>query len=287
MAHDRDDRWPLYKDIGRIVVALKPDFHIGFADPPDIVSEFSHHQLRSIGINGLLQRYHDAELHQCPGYVNATLGHPVRQFLNRDGFRDDNVTHNLDRFLRRLMSTAFTRPAHGGQTAGSFFLIQRLRNGELATTAARFGAARTGATGIRPCRFAGLLFLVVCPHDRLCRQWGRGRWIGRRLVRRCLRRLALAQTLCLLGRPAGRFLFLAVTTFLFFAPAFLFLAPTIFFLLAGFFGFTRRGTARFGTLRGLLQKVRTRLISRSRALKRPGAGGGLFLGQRSQNSWPT
>src|SRR5438045_7910952 len=91
VAHDGDDRRPLYElggIVGRVEEAL---LDVGFGDPPHGVAHLFGDELRRIGVDHVGDLHHLALLHQQPDHVHGALGHAVGQLLDGDGLRNDDL----------------------------------------------------------------------------------------------------------------------------------------------------------------------------------------------------
>ena len=104
---------------GCILNAAHIGFDVRFGDAFDAVTEFGCDQLGRIGIDGLRDRRHDAELHQRLDNVGGALGHAVGEFLDGDSFGDRHIARDLDLLLLLLHLAFFTldAAAHGRHTA--------------------------------------------------------------------------------------------------------------------------------------------------------------------------
>jgi hypothetical protein len=193
------------------------------------MAELVDDQFGRVGIEALVDRRHDAHLHQRLDDIGAALGHAAGQLLHRDAFGNYDVANDAGGILLRLLGAffLFARAFDGGQRAHAFagVFIEGLDDRHLPGTPARLFAAR----GQRLCRRAqagalhlarGLFFFLGFRHgwaargsddigldtlDRgLALRLGRGR-LGDHVVGRrgCDRRIYFAPGL---GGLAARFL---------------------------------------------------------------------------------
>ena len=151
MAHDGNDRRSGLEIFLEIIIALEPDFDVCFANAPDVVSEFGHDEFRRVRINSLLQRCHNAELHQGPSDVDAAFSHAVGQFLNGDRFGYHHVADNFYGFGWCLMTAPFalTGTPDRRQAPCSFFLIKRLGDRQFTAAATGLAAPRARSPIVR------------------------------------------------------------------------------------------------------------------------------------------
>ena len=96
MPHHSDDRRARLKAHHVVFGSLKADLDIGFRHPLHLVPELLRDQLGGFTINGLRGGCHDAKLHKLLDHVGGPLCHPVGEFGDRDGIRNDNVANLLD-----------------------------------------------------------------------------------------------------------------------------------------------------------------------------------------------
>ena len=112
------------------------------------MAEFFGDQLGGIGINHVGDLDHLALFHQETDHVYRAFGHTVGQFLDGDGFRNDDLAGNL--FFRLVGLVAFQTlhaAAESGQRTGAFLVTATGCGGHGQTaTAAVIGA--TGTLGL-------------------------------------------------------------------------------------------------------------------------------------------
>ena len=115
--HGHDGRTRL--GVGGIVDGVEQAFlDVGRGDALDGVAEFLGDQLRGIGIDHVGDLVHRALLHQQPDDVDRALGHAVGEFLDVDGFRDDDFADQLFlRLVRRMALQALGAAAERGDRA--------------------------------------------------------------------------------------------------------------------------------------------------------------------------
>ena len=95
MAHHGHDRRTRL-GIGGIVDDVEQAFfNVGGGDALDGVAHFLGDQLRGIGVDHVGDLVHRALLHQQADHVDRALGHAVGEFLDVDGFRDDDFAKQL------------------------------------------------------------------------------------------------------------------------------------------------------------------------------------------------
>ncbi len=139
------------------------------------MAEFGRHQLRRIGVDGVVARHHHAALHQDLDDVDAAPGHAVGEFRHRDGFRDHHFARARNGGRLLLAMGAIELTAEGGDRAHTLFVVRkRPRYGELAGATASGRCLTRGrcldrslATLLR----RALIFLfgeVAGPLDRGC-----------------------------------------------------------------------------------------------------------------------
>ena len=80
------------------------------------MAELGNDELGRIGINGIVHGGHDVHFHQCLDNLDTALGHAVGQFLNRDGFRNNNFADDFYMFYGTFAALlAFPLPFDGSQ----------------------------------------------------------------------------------------------------------------------------------------------------------------------------
>lgn len=103
------------------------------------MAEFSRDQFRQIGVDHVARLHHLAFLHQELDDVDGAFGHALRQFLNGDGFRQDNFAHDLFTGLLHLAAAEFFLAAahgcHGASARRAVFIQVGRGDGQLAATA--------------------------------------------------------------------------------------------------------------------------------------------------------
>ena len=118
MAHHGHDRRTRL-GVGGIVDRVEQAFlDVGGGDALDGVAEFLGDQLRGIGIDHVGDLVHRALLHQQADHVDRAFGHAVGEFLDVDGFRDDDFADQLFlRLVRRMALQALGAAAERGDRA--------------------------------------------------------------------------------------------------------------------------------------------------------------------------
>ena len=117
VTHDRDDgSTRLERSIVGIDIADETDFDVGFRDALRRMAEFLHDEFRRVGVEHIGDFMHRALLHQILDEIDGALRHAVRQFLDRDRFRNDDLASD---FLARLLN------AHGLQLFLLALALQR------------------------------------------------------------------------------------------------------------------------------------------------------------------
>ena len=149
MPHHGDDRRARLQARRVVLGTFEADFDVGFRHPLHLVPELLRDQLGRFAVNGLRRRCHDTELHQLLDHVGGPLCHPVGEFGDRDGIRNDHVTNLLD--LRNVVPHAglLALAAHRRKRTLSTLLVtgKRLRDRHLAGLApAGSVPARRGGT---------------------------------------------------------------------------------------------------------------------------------------------
>ena len=141
MAHDGHNRRPWLEGRLVVLVVLDDDIHIGLGNPFRLVPQLEHDKLGRLGIDGLRDGRHDAELHQLLDDIRGALRHPVGQFLDRNVLGNGHIADLFDLGLRlgRAHARLFTlpRPADRcqGALAEAFAAIEGLGDGDLALAA--------------------------------------------------------------------------------------------------------------------------------------------------------
>ncbi len=150
MAHDGDDRRARLHG-GFIVLDIEDaGFNVRFRDALDGMAEFRRDEFCKVGVDDVARLHHLAFLHQVLDDVDGAFGHALRQFLNGDGFRQDDFAHDLfARFLHLAAAELLLTAAHGGHrtaTLRTIFVERRVQR-QLALTAAIVGLRTGGNLG--------------------------------------------------------------------------------------------------------------------------------------------
>ena len=134
--------------VGGIVDDVEQAFlDVGGGDPLDGVAEFLGDQLRGVGIDHVGDLVHRALLHQQADDVDRALGHAVGEFLDVDGFRDDDFADQLFLGLVGLMALqALGAAAERGDRALAH--VVGIQRGNQRQAAALFGGRGLGG-GLR------------------------------------------------------------------------------------------------------------------------------------------
>ena len=96
VAHDGHDRRARLQVLVGVDFAGEALFDVGFGDALDGVAVLGGDQFGGVGVELVALLQHLALAHHELDDVGHAHGHPVRQFLDRDGFRDDDFA--LDAF---------------------------------------------------------------------------------------------------------------------------------------------------------------------------------------------
>ena len=59
------------------------------------VAEFDRHQFRHVGVDHVAGLHHLALLHEVLDEIDGPFGHTLRQFLDGDGLRQDDLAQDL------------------------------------------------------------------------------------------------------------------------------------------------------------------------------------------------
>ena len=111
--------------------------HVGFGHALHRMAELGRHQLRRVGVDGVVGRHHHAALHQHLDDVDAAARHAVGEFGNRDGFGNDHFARAGDRGrLLLAMGAVELAPVGRERTHAVVVFGKRARDGELAGAAA-------------------------------------------------------------------------------------------------------------------------------------------------------
>jgi hypothetical protein len=108
VTHDGDDRRT--RDELACVVGNVEDafFDVGFGDALDGVAEFAGDEFGEVGVDDVARLHHLAFLHQVLDDVDGAFRHALRQFLNGDGFRQDDFAHDLFAGFLHLAAAEFS-----------------------------------------------------------------------------------------------------------------------------------------------------------------------------------
>ncbi len=123
------------------------------------MSHFFNNDLSDVRVNGLRNGRHDAHFHQRFDHIGAAFAHTCRQFLNRDGFGNDDFTVNFFGGFRRtehLLTFLFAGAFDGSQTSAAPFLVVAAHQSRHVAAAAPFvivSAAAFGLTAVVVARF--------------------------------------------------------------------------------------------------------------------------------------
>ncbi len=113
VTHDRHDRRPRLHVVVHVGDVEDAFLDVRFGNALDRVAEFAGDELREIGVDQVAGLHHLAFLHQEFDDVDRALGHALRQFLNRDGFRQDDFAGDLlARFLHLAALELLLAAAH-------------------------------------------------------------------------------------------------------------------------------------------------------------------------------
>ncbi len=151
VTHDRDDRRTrdqFFLDVGNVEDAF---FDVGLGNTLDGVAEFAGDEFSQVGIDQIAGLHHLAFLHQVLDDVDGAFGHALRQFLNRDGFRQNDFARNLLAGLLHLAALELLLAA----------THRRQRTGALA-------GILVGSGGQRQLALAATI-VTLRARDRLCR----------------------------------------------------------------------------------------------------------------------
>ena len=107
--------------------AFEADLDVALGDALDAVAELLHHQFGGVGVEGLGDGRHHAQLHQRLDHVGRARGHAVGEFLHGDGVRQDDFAHDLHLIGAQplqfgLAALALALAADGGEAADAVVL---------------------------------------------------------------------------------------------------------------------------------------------------------------------
>ena len=88
MAHNRDNRRTCLRVSANIRRIEQAFFDVRFSNALHRMAEFFRNNLRRIGIDHIRDLHHLALLHQKADQIDGTFRHAVREFLDRDRFRN-------------------------------------------------------------------------------------------------------------------------------------------------------------------------------------------------------
>ena len=130
MTHNGDHRRALLKIFFHVGCALQAYFDVRFRYAFRRVTEFGNDQFGCVGVDRLCDGRSDTVIHQSLDDIACPFGHPVGEFLHRDGFRNGDLAEDLNRFfgLRGRTLLALALAAHRGQAALALFVIECLRD---------------------------------------------------------------------------------------------------------------------------------------------------------------
>ena len=132
VTHDRHHRRPWLQRFRRVVAAEDAFLNIAVGNALDGVAEIGGDQFGSIGVDDVAGRQDLALLHQVFDNVDRTLRHAHGEFLNGNGFGQDNLAGNLLARTALLRGTArlFLAPAHRRHRHAAQFALFVERVGE-------------------------------------------------------------------------------------------------------------------------------------------------------------
>ena len=125
-----------------VLGADEAGFNVGFRYALGGVAEFLDDEFGGVCIDHVGDLVHRALLHHQLDEIDRALGHAVRQFLNGDGFRNDDFAHNLvARLLHAhgLEAFAFALALQGRQGAFTLLLVEGIVDRELDALFLRLG----------------------------------------------------------------------------------------------------------------------------------------------------
>ncbi len=146
VTHDGHDRRTRHHRSGIVLDIENAGFNVRFRDALDGMTEFRRDEFGKVGVDDVARLHHLAFLHQVLDDVDGAFGHALRQFLNGDGFRQDDFAHDLfARFLHLAAAELLLAAAHGGHGAATLrtVFVERRVQRQLALTAA-IVSLRTG-----------------------------------------------------------------------------------------------------------------------------------------------
>ncbi len=136
VAHDGHHRRACQQGIVCIHVSFGLDVDVRFADALDVVPELGDEQLGRVLIDRLVDRHDDAHLEKRLDEVRAAFGHAVREFLNGDRLRHDDVADLLGRrpglHVRTLFLLAGALQRRQRASAGATLVVEGASDGKLA-----------------------------------------------------------------------------------------------------------------------------------------------------------
>ena len=95
-------------------------FDVGVGHALDRVAEFAGEKLGQIGVDNVAGGHHLTLLHQIFDEIHGAFGHALRQFLNGNGFGQDDFAGNLlAHFLHLRAAEFFLTAARRGHGAGA------------------------------------------------------------------------------------------------------------------------------------------------------------------------
>ncbi len=195
VTHDGDNRRPRYHFAVFVLDIENAKFDVGFRYATDSVAEFAGDDFSQIGINDVAGLHHLAFLHQVLDHVDRPFGHPLREFLDGDGFRQLHFAHDLFTWLlRHRAAHLFLTATHRRKRTAPRIavIIERGCQRQLAATTILFslrasglGRFRARNLGPRTCRSSGARrrFGLVLATPTAAGVFGRGSSgsIGRRV----------------------------------------------------------------------------------------------------------
>ena len=140
VAHDGDHgRTRLERTLVGLGGADQALFDVGFRHALGRVAELAHDQFRRVGIDHVVDLVHGSLRHEELDHVHGTLGHAVREFLDRDHLGDDHFAHDLvSRLYDSRLAHLFALAAalQRGQRTFALCIVEGVVDGELHALAA-------------------------------------------------------------------------------------------------------------------------------------------------------
>ena len=144
MAHDGDDRRARN---GRafVVGPIEQAFlDVGLGDALDRMAHFLGDELRGVGVEHVGQGHHAALAHQKLDHVDRALGHAVREFLDGDRLRQNDLARDFFLLVLRSVTLQPLRAAaeRGDRTRALLLARGRIGDGQAAAVALLAAARR-------------------------------------------------------------------------------------------------------------------------------------------------